>query len=222
MYYASTLTLIIAIIIGIANYKSLKKLKLIFLILILSFIQIFFTEFSFLILNNIIPNIKEKWKSNAFIITNVYTFLEFTLILAFFKSVNKNQNSNNTIIILFFIGVLTYIAPLFTNEYNGFVMLKYFSFSSGITILLLCLFQIKKLLKNYDFEKKDEIEILIISIGIFLSNLILWPTLVIQSIVHINFNRFYDLLVISNSSGYIVLHLFSSIAFYGKNKSRIY
>jgi len=221
VYYASVLMLIIAIIFGVTNFRSLKKLRLIFLLLILSFIQIFVTEILFLFLINIIPGFIESWRANAFIISNIYTFLEFSIIMAFFKSIIKNKNSSRSIIILFFIGFISYVTPLLTREHKSFVMMKYFSFSSGLIVLLISLFQINRMLKNYNFENKEEVAILIISIGVFLSNIILWPTLVIQSMVEIDFNRFYKLLVIANSSGYIVLYLFSSIAFYG-SKSRIY
>jgi len=220
-YYASVLMLIIAIIIGIIRYKSLKNLKFIFFILLISFFQIFFSEILFITLYNIIANARDQWRANAFIITNIYVIIEFSLILVFFNSLNKNKKIRKSLLVLFTIGILSYLMPLITLDYYSFMMLKYFSFVSGLIIMPINLFVINKLFQNYNIENKDDASNLIMCIGIFLSNIILWPTIIIQSYIHVYFQRFFDLHVIANSIGYFIMYLFSSIAFYGKNKSRV-
>ena len=217
-YYISVLTLVISIVLGFKNYKRLKNLKFIFYILIFSLIQIFFSEILLLLLDRITPNFLDKWISKAFTITNVYTIIEFCLILGFLYSINQNIKTRKALSILFFLGILAYVSPFFTREYENFIMLKYFSFISGLIILPTSLFQINFLLKAYNTKNKVDNANLIMCIGIFLSNIILWPTIIIQSLVEFDFKRFYELFVIANSIGYTIMYLFSLIIFYGKNK----
>ena len=218
LYYISFLILIIALVLGIKNYERLENLKIIFFILVFSLIQIVFSEILYLIIDRINPNSLANRIEKGFSITNIYTVIEFGLILSFFESINKNQKTRKVYIISFFIGIAAYVTPFLINEYKSFIFFKYFSFVSGFIILAQSLFQINRLLKIFNSKNQTDTANLMMCIGIFLSNIILWPTTIIQSSVVNNFEKYYTLFVIANSIGYIILYLFSSITFYGKNK----
>jgi hypothetical protein len=218
LYNISLLILIVAIILGIKNYKRLENLKIILLILILSLIQIFFSEIIFIIFYITNPNSIHYRTENAYLSTNIYTILEFCLILFFLDSISKNPQTRRIYIILFFIGIASYLTPILMNDYKSFLLLKYFSFMSGLIILITTLAQIKLLLKDYNTKNHLDPANLIMCIGIFLSNIILWPIITIQSLVEMDFKNLYSFFVNANSIGYIIMNLFSSVTFYGKNK----
>jgi hypothetical protein len=88
LYYISFLILIIALVLGIKNYKRLENLKIIFFILVFSLIQIVFSEILYLIIDRINPNSLANRIEKGFSITNIYTVIEFGLILSFFESIN--------------------------------------------------------------------------------------------------------------------------------------
>ena len=218
VYYFSILVLISSIIVGIKNYYFLGDLRLMFYVLCLSFCQIFFTEFIVFTFVDKAPEFASIWSQNGFITVNIYSIIEFGFILNFLNSVWKNKKRSIIILLLFVLGIILYVLPLLTRDFTGFKDMKYFSLISGFIILNVTTLQLYKLLKINEDENIHQRSILIMCIGIFLTNTILWPTSIIQSLVKIDFKKFYKLLVIANSSGYLILYFFALISFYGKRE----
>jgi hypothetical protein len=222
IYYSSIILLVFCLILGTKNLKKLGDLRSIYYLLILSFIQILISEILYAILYSLHPELENLWRQNGYKVTNIYIVLEFIIIVTFFQKLKKQKNRITSSALIFVFAAVSYFIPLINEDLNGFIHLKYFSLTSGLIILLLSINRLYSILKIMDYESSEDKTIFWVCLGIFLANIILWPTSVIQSLVKNDFNYYYKLSVIANSTGYIIMYLFSAISFYEKSRSRIY
>jgi hypothetical protein len=220
LFFLVFIVTVISIVIGIKKYNSLKELKILILIPILSLVQNLFVElFTFITrdipyqeldgtLNNIINKIS----------VYLYIFFEYSIIVFFIIKLFNKKSEKTQAIILYFISILVIIFPVFFFPDKTESYFKYFQILNGLIAQYLIVrylylkFSISGLSTELNTPK------IISTFGILLSYSLIWPSTLFVPIIEVNIKYLYFYFVSINLIGYLIFFTSLSIAFYGKNK----
>lgn len=203
---------IVALVKGIKCLKLLKENKILFVIPALSLLQIVLSEVvRFSHLNRyIIVN-------NTIVLANIYTTLEYYLIIIFFWKLRKTKVDNVLILIAIISGTIALFFSQYLMQHKDLKNIDIFLFIEGPIIISIALFLIIRAIKYSEQSEYIDDPNTIATFGIFLSFLIIWPTNFLQGYFLKSPFYFYNFLFISNSIGYLILFQFFS---YSANVTR--
>lgn len=202
-----------AIATGIKCSSRLKENKPLLIIPILSILQIIFSEI-LKIANRRYFNVS----NDAIILTNVYICLEFFLLIQFFWKIKKTKKEK----LLILISIPTTIASLLFSSKLKFrenlISIEAFHLLAGSIIIILALFFLVYTMKNKNLTFYIQEPNFIAVLGIFLSFLISWPTIIIQNFIMTDADTFVSFFFIANSISYLIFFSFLSYSFYASRK----
>lgn len=205
---------IICIVIATRNLKKITEAKILIILPILSILQIVITEFI-----NTFFNYQNHVNAISKISIDTYTFIEFILIVLFYNHILVYQKIKTANRIILLLGSLFYCTYLLSYR-NIFALMDYFVLLSGLWIEILTLINLLHTIKNHDLNTLFSNSNNIISLGIFLSYIIIWPTNVMQDLYINNISSYLEFTFISNSLGYFILFSSLTISFYASGKPR--
>lgn len=218
LFFFNIIITIFTIVVGIKNFSSLGKLKILIFIPMLSILQnlfvelIPFTEKYIPILDaaNTVNNIIHKTS------VDIYIFLEFTIIVFFLFKLIENKKEKQQTILLYSISIISILYPFFFLPHGNNSYFKYFRIISGIILQYLIIRNLYLKISLSGLSTNFKNPIIIVCSGILLSFSIIWPTSLMESIVITNFNFFYSYLILTNTIGYLIFFTSLSIAFLWK------
>lgn len=208
-------TLIVCIGIGLNKFKKLNQNRILILLPIFSIFQILISEIGF-------GFIYEQYHVNEIskISVDLYSFIEFAILLLFFNQISKNVKLRNLNKIIIIIACLYYYVYMF-HFYSNYIFMDYFVLLSGLWIEIVSLTHLLYTIKNYELNQLIRNSNSIVTLGIFLSYIIIWPINVLQSL-YINYiSSYFEFVFISNSLGYYILFSSLILSFYATGKSGI-
>lgn len=211
--YVNILTLCITISIGIRSLKSLKQNKILLIIPILSLFQIVFSE-----ILKIIFRSRYNITIQSIVLVNIYTSLEFTLIITFFWKLTQTRKENIIIFSPIIFTLISLLAGDILNIAKDLISFETFLFVEGAIILLIAIYYLIKFMRIKNQSNYFQDSNFISTLGIFLSFLVLWPANISQKYFLKHPNTFYDFLFIANSTAYIIFFSFLSYSFYVTRK----
>lgn len=212
------LSCILAIIVGIKNYKITSFNKILFLLPVCSLIQILLSE----ILEFISPYLIKNSTEIQHLIVATYSIIEFTIIAYFIKRTLDGENISKAITrISIIILAVAFIETIIIIIKKESLSLEYFNLIEGVFIISYLVADIIKQINRTSFYETFNENEWIAKSGILLSFIVFWPSSVIQKIIIENISVFNYYMFISNSIGYIILFTFLSLSFYVSGKSRV-
>lgn len=208
------LIIIICIVTATRNFKNIIEARILLLLPILSFLQIVITE----LINTFFYH-QNHLKAISKTSIDTYTFIEFIVIVIFYNHILRYQKIKKVNRMILLLASLFYFTYLFSYK-NIYALMDYFVLLSGLWIEILVLIHLLYTIKNYDLNILFKNSNNIISLGVFLSYIIIWPINVMQDLYLNNISAYIEFIFMSNSLGYFILFSSLTISFYVSGKPR--